>query len=358
MKKIRNYFNRKPLVAYVFKRIGSSMFTLFLVVTAIFLLLTLVPKERYIDRATIQKLPPELQEDTKQRIYDNFGLNDPVIERLFKYYYDVLPIPKTICLKEGYAKNDAGEFYVVCREEGTVLFNFGRSIRYKYGKPVGEFLAEKFPISMMIGLFSLIISYAIGYPLGVMMAKHKNGFIDKAGNAYIVFLRAVPGIVYFYIFIILAMVLFKAPTIFSLKNPRSWVAPITALSILSSGGTAMWVRRFMVDEMNADYVKFARSKGLPENKIFFVHILRNAVVPLARSIPISFIFTIIGSYFVERLWAIPGSGSLLIGALQRYDTPLILAISICYASLSMAAFLIGDLTTVVADPRVSFIKNK
>jgi len=354
MKKFKNYLERKPLAKYILTRVISSLFTLFLVITAIFLLLAAVPKEKYINRDTIKKAPLELQEDMKNRRYEELGLNEPVLVRLFSYYYDILPIPKKVCLKSSYDVN----YHTICKKEGIVLFDFGTSIKYKVGKPVGEFIAEKFPISMLVGFLSLMVTYAIGYPLGVFMAKHKDGLVDRLGNGFIVLLMAVPRIVQYYVIIVLSMTIFHAPTIFNLRKPGSWVTPILALGILSSGGVAMWVRRFMVDEMNADYVKFARAKGLPENKIFFVHILRNAIVPLARNIPMSIIFTIVGSYYAERLWAIPGSGSLLIGAIQRYDNPLILALSITYATISMFAFLAGDLTTVIADPRVSFIKNK
>jgi ABC-type dipeptide/oligopeptide/nickel transport system permease component len=114
----------------------------------------------------------------------------------------------------------------------------------------------------------------------------------------------------------------------------------------------------MVDEMNADYVKFARSKGLSESRIMFTHVLRNALVYLARGFAATLLLAVMGSYFVENLWVIPGSGKLLIKSLQNGDLPLIQALVVVYAVLSMSAVLLGDLVTIMLDPRISLTKNK
>lgn len=114
----------------------------------------------------------------------------------------------------------------------------------------------------------------------------------------------------------------------------------------------MWVRRFTVDELNSDYVKFAKSKGLSENRIMYTHVLRNSIVPLVRSIPGTLLFSFVGSYYVEKIWSIPGTGGILTTALTRNDFQLIQGLTMIYAGLSMLAFLLGDIITVFFDPRI------
>jgi len=114
----------------------------------------------------------------------------------------------------------------------------------------------------------------------------------------------------------------------------------------------------MVDELNADYVKFARAKGLSENTILFKHVFRNALVPFIRTIPAAFLFSLMGSYFVERVFLIPGIGDMLITAIQRQDNTFVQALVIIFAFISTAAYLLGDLITVLFDPRVALIAKK
>ena len=110
----------------------------------------------------------------------------------------------------------------------------------------------------------------------------------------------------------------------------------------------------MVDELSSDYVKFARSKGLSENTIMYKHVFRNACVPLVRGLPATFLGAIIGSYYVEYIWTIPGTGILLIQGLQGSspDVQLVQGLTVIYAALSMLSFLLGDIITVFFDPRI------
>ena len=151
---------------------------------------------------------------------------------------------------------------------------------------------------------------------------------------------------------------FKFGTVYSDEKWQSLVPPIFCIVFLSIPGVSIWVRRFMVDELSSDYVKFARSKGLSENRIMYTHVLRNACVPLVRNLPATFIGAIIGSYYVEHIWSIPGTGSLLTGALSgNPDVQLVQSLTFLYAALSMLSFLLGDIITVFADPRIKILSN-
>ena len=118
-------------------------------------------------------------------------------------------------------------------------------------------------------------------------------------------------------------------------------------------GIALWVRRFMLDEFNSDYVKFARAKGLSENRIMYTHVLRNAIVPLVRSIPSAVLGALLGSFYIENIYGIPGLGGLLITANNSNDTYALQGIVVVSALISIVAYLAGDIVTAIVDPRVS-----
>ena len=109
----------------------------------------------------------------------------------------------------------------------------------------------------------------------------------------------------------------------------------------------------MIDELTSDYVKFARSKGLSETTIMYKHVFRNAMIPLVRNIPGTLLGAFIGSYYVESIWLIPGTGNLLINSLSGApDVPVVQGLTVIYAGISMLSFLLGDIITVFFDPRI------
>ena len=128
------------------------------------------------------------------------------------------------------------------------------------------------------------------------------------------------------------------------------------MGVTGMSGIGLWVRRYMVDEFNSDYVKFARSKGLSENRIMGIHILRNAVVPLVRTFPSAIIGALMGSYFIENMYGIPGIGNALMVAQNTSNAWLIQGIILFSALLSVLSYLFGDIVTAAVDPRISFSK--
>ena len=210
-----------------------------------------------------------------------------------------------------------------------------------------------------MAIISVFFTYLVGFPLGIAMAKKPGGVVDKIGTAFIVLNYAIPAIV-FYLFVntwtgnkqgMWGWAQFDYTYVEG--DPRTLIMPIFCIFFLSLPGLIIWVRSFMVDELNSDYVKFARSKGLSENRIMYFHVFRNASVPLIRNIPATLLGAIIGSYFVESIWVIPGTGKELVQALQGTpDVPAIQGLTVLYATISMMAFLLGDLITVFFDPRI------
>ncbi|MCI8638769.1 MAG: ABC transporter permease [Coprococcus sp.] len=209
--------------------------------------------------------------------------------------------------------------------------------------------------SFVIGIIGSIITYFIGLPLGILMAKKKDTWVDRLGNAYVIFMIAVPGLAYIFMFKAIGNKL-GLPTTFSLDNPTTamYIMPILSSVVASVAGTMRWMRRYMVDQMNSDYVKFARSEGLTEGEIFTKHIFKNAAIPVTHGIPSAFVGALAGSIVTERVYLIPGVGGLLVQAIGAYDNSVIVGVAIFYGMLYIIAAIMGDIVMAIMDPRISF----
>ena len=130
------------------------------------------------------------------------------------------------------------------------------------------------------------------------------------------------------------------------------------LSLVNLAFYAMWLRRYMVDESNKDYVKLARAKGVSENNIALHHVFRNAMVPLVQYIPSAFLNTVVGSIYIESLYSIPGMGGLLVTCVQRHDNTMVQGIVLLYACVGIIGLILGDVLMVLIDPRINFGKKE
>jgi len=115
-----------------------------------------------------------------------------------------------------------------------------------------------------------------------------------------------------------------------------------------------WIRRYMIDQMNLDYVKFARSGGLSEGEIFIKHILKNAAIPIVHGIPGTILFALTGAIITERVYVVPGAGNLLTEAIGQYDNGVIVGVTLFYALLTVVSIILGDVLITMVDPRISF----
>ena len=207
-----------------------------------------------------------------------------------------------------------------------------------------------------MGIFALVLAYGIGLPVGVAMARNKDGVIDKFGMLYIIFITSVPSLAYIYIFRYLGTTIFGLPNVFTTFGPsdiRSWILPIISLALPSISSLMLWIRRYVVDQMNQDYVKLARAKGVSNKAVMMKHVFRNAFVPMVQTIPSSLLFTIMGSLYVESIYSVPGMGGLLIDVIQRQDNTMVQALVLIFASVGIIGLFLGDILMVLVDPRIS-----
>jgi oligopeptide transport system permease protein len=243
-------------------------------------------------------------------------------------------------------------------ENGTVVIrdrfddNYTNISTYKNG-------FSKVGYSFIIGIISVVMAYVLALPLGVLMALKKDKFIDHLGTIYIIFIIAVPSLAYIFLFKAIGGS-FGLPTTFDMVNPTwlMYILPIISLALPSIANLMKWLRRYMIDQMNSDYVKFARSGGLSEGEIFRKHVLKNAAIPIIHGIPGSILGSLVGAIITERVYVVPGAGNLLTNAINAYDNGVIVGVTLFYALLSVVAIICGDILMSMVDPRISFTTKK
>ena len=214
--------------------------------------------------------------------------------------------------------------------------------------------------SFVIGLIATAIAYLFGLPLGIAMARHKDGLGDKIGNGYIIFSIAVPGLARIFLFAAIGTTLFGLPYKFANAEAKilAYILPTLSLALPSIGNLMKWMRRYMIDQMNSDYVKLARAEGMSEKEIYRKHISPNAMIYLVHGIPGNILGCLIGAIITERVYSVPGVGGLLTNAINGYDNGIIVACTVFYTTLSIISLILGDLLLAKYDPRISLSSSK
>lgn len=214
---------------------------------------------------------------------------------------------------------------------------------------------SKIGYSFVIGIMSILLAYFLGVPLGIVMARNKDKLVDKILTCYIVFIIAVPSLAYIFLFKAIGGEL-GLPTTFDMDAATKlvFVLPVVSLALRSIADLMKWMRRYMIDQMNSDYVKFARSGGLSENEIFTKHVLKNAIIPIVHGIPGSLLVALTGAIITERVYVVPGAGNLLTKAINTYDNGVIIGVTLFYAVISVLSVILGDILISMVDPRISF----
>lgn len=318
------------MAKYIVKRVLRSLITMFIIITVLFALLRLMPIEGYFENFD------KMTEVQVQAKLNTLGLNDPLHVQLINFYKQLL----------------SGDL--------------GTSNVYRVGVSINEIVAEKMPVSLRLGLMALCISLCLGLSLGIIMARSTRTRFkigDRLGTVFIVIIQALPSAVYHILIQFIGSQSEFGKSIglkmlFEKGEIMTYVLPLISLSIGNIAYYAMWLRRYMVDESNKDYIRLARAKGVPNGRISRNHVFRNAFVPLVQYIPNSILFTLMGSLYVESLYSVPGMGGLLVTAIKRQDNTLVQALVLIYAVISILGLLLGDILMGIVDPRISFAKKE
>lgn len=325
------------MAKYIVKRLLQSAVTVLLIVSVVFLLMRLMPTDYFFTEDELMKLTVEQRNDRLEAA----GLLDNPFVQLGRFLKNLL-----------------------------TKFDLGVSRRIQTGKPVVQVIGSKFGISMRIGLISLALSLVLGVSLGILQARFKDGLFDHLGTAFTIFVNAVPSLVSYSLIMILGARVFGLPSMYSARKVwkfaifgmqckfnYSQILPIICLSLGSTASYMMWMRRYMVDELNKDYIRLAKLKGLSSTKVMFSHVMKNAFLPLAQYLPYNVLLTVGGSLLVERFYSVPGLGPLMTDSISRYDTNLVQAIVMLYATLGIIGLFFGDLLMTLLDPRISLTEK-
>jgi len=311
------------MTRYLLSKLGQAIVTVVLVMLVVFTLLRFMPTSGYFSKEQWK----DMTDQEKNNYLRSMGVLDSMPTQL---------------------KN-----FVVNLFHG----NLGRSITMYPQTPISTILGDKVGYSIMFNLISWFVAAFIGLPLGVAMAKSKGGTADKLGTIYVVVIRAVPSIIIHFFIQIYFSKWLNLPLLFYIDRPISWILPTISMSIGSIAGYGVWLRRYIVDEENKDYIKFARVKGLPQNFIMWRHVFRNAIVPIAINVPSDFLLMLSGSLIIESLYSIPGTGGLLIKSVQTMDSPLVQILVLLYGALSVVGVFLGDILVSFVDPRIKLVDS-
>lgn len=304
---------------YTIKRLLQSLVTVLVVVTIVFLLMRMLPTDYFFTEDQLI----HLTEEQKQEQLQAAGLLDPIPEQLVRYYGQI------------------------------IRFDFGESRRIQSGVDVTKVIGSKFTVSMKLGCTALIIALFVGVFIGIIQTLNKDRLLDHVGTAYTVFVNAVPSLVSYSLVLVFGSKVLGLPPLYSTRNPgESSILPIVCLALASIASYALWTRRYMVDELNKDYIRLARVKGMSSGSIMVKHVFKNAFVPLVQQIPASFLYTIGGSLLVERFFSVPGMGPLLTDSIIRYDVNVVQTLAILYATLGIMGVFLGDILMMLVDPRI------
>ena len=392
------------MIKYILKRLFQSLIVILLVICVVFFLLRLMPSDYFFTEDELMKFTeaqkyaklerlgimelcascrgsgiledgtacPNCTEETGAARGTGF-VNRSVLAQLGDFFRDMLQMRvfnakgkevksiESVSLIPYLSQKLKGEEPFGELKDGyrvKLVFNLGKSIRLEKNQHVTDVIATKMSVSMEIGLISLAISLVLGVVFGVIQARYKDRIPDFIGTGYTVVVNAVPHLVIYTIIMIAGATIFGLPMRYdaTAANPGlTKVLPVICLSIGSTAGYMLWTRRYMVDELNKDYIRLAKLKGLSDRKVMFRHVLKNAFVPLAQYLPYSILLTVGGSLLVEKFFAVPGMGPELTMAISRYDLPLVQGIVLLYATMGILGVFLGDLLMTLIDPRIKLI---
>jgi len=317
---------------YVVKRLLQAVLTLFLASALCFAIIELAPGN-YLDTLSQN---PKISPETLQQYKQEFGLDKPAIEQ-----------------------------YLLWLQQIVTRGNFGRS--FVYQRSVASLLWERVPATLLMAIASLIVTWAIAIPLGIVAAVNQNKTVDRILQVVSYTAQGFPS------FITALLLLFFAQNtspLFPVGGMTSidhadlpwwgqildycWhlILPTVALSITSFAGLQRLMRGQFLDVLRQDYIRTARAKGLPDNRVIYVHALRNAINPLVTLLGFEFASLLSGAFIAEFFFNWPGLGKLTLEAVTNQDLYLVMASLMMGAAMLIVGNLLADLLLKAIDPRI------
>ena len=320
------------MTKYIIKRLLLMIFTFFVIMTMCFLLIRLLPRELPQDK--------NLQAVITAR-FEALGYNKPLLVQYWIY------------LKNIFTQGD-----------------FGTSWYIQFRAPAFEVLTSRLLPTVLVNLYSFILSVPLGILFGIYAAIKKNKWQDQVISTSVMVFVSVPS--YVYAFLVQYIFYFKLNwlplTVYSLADAGgSWwtkkmfismILPILALSFSQIAGLTRFTRAELTETLTSDYMLLARTKGLTRAQATSRHALKNAMVPILPMIIGTFIGILGGSMIIEQIFAIPGVGQLYIKSINLFDYDVFMCDTIFYTFIGLLAGIIGDLSYGFIDPRIRMGSRK
>ncbi|MDO4721220.1 MAG: ABC transporter permease [Peptostreptococcaceae bacterium] len=303
---------------YILQRLGSIVVTMFVVITFTFILMHLVPGGPFTQE---KKLPPEIE----KALAEKYHLNDP----LSKQYTDYLT--------------------------GILQGDFGPSFKYK-GRDVSMMIKEYFPVSAQLGLLALCVILLVGVPLGVVSALRQGTWVDSAVMFFAILGVTIPS------FVIATLLIYVFASKLKLLPTSRWaswkhmIMPTVAISAYSMAFVARLTRSSMLEVIRQDYIRTARAKGLSEGVVIFKHALKNALIPIITYMGPMISGVLVGSFVIEKIFAIPGMGRMFVESISNRDYTVIMGVTIFDGLLLVALVFLVDIAYGFIDPRIKINK--
>ncbi|MEY8395012.1 ABC transporter permease [Lachnospiraceae bacterium 45-P1] len=315
------------MLKFILKKLAMMIPMLVVISLVVFLGL----RSTGIDPLTFM-VPPEVQSQSPEiveQLREDLGLNDPLLVQYFRWLGNLL-------------KGDLG------------LTNKGEDI--------AGIIADRLPYTLELSLYAMLFSSIIGIGIGIISAIRQNGIVDYIGRVLAVLGQAVPqflvGILMIWIFSI-KMGIFPAANRVSPDATNAFVdafmhlfLPVTTLTIGMVAVLMRYARNTMLDVLNSDYIKTARSKGIPEWKVYLKHGFRNAMKPVLVILMFRIPALIGGSVVIESVFSYPGIGTSMTNAITNMDYNLVLVITLIIAAVMLVASFMVDVLNALLDPRV------
>jgi peptide/nickel transport system permease protein len=318
--------------AYIVKRILQGILTLFLASILCFIIIQMAPG----DYLSTLKENPKISPERIEQLSRQFGLDRSWPEQYFRWLGQVLT-------------------------QG----NFGTS--FVYNRPVASLLWERVAATLLMAISSLVVTWAIAIPMGIVGAVNQNRWSDRLLRVISYIGQGFPSFIAALLLLIFAQnttPLFPVGDMTSIDHADlTWfgkivdigwhlILPTIALSITSFAGLQRITRGQLLDVLRQDYIQTARAKGLPENKVIYVHALRNAVNPLITLLGFEFASLLSGAFITEYFFNWPGLGRLILQAMNSQDLYVVMASLMMGATMLIVGNLLADLLLKVVDPRI------
>ncbi len=315
---------------YIVRRILIAIPSLLGISIVLFTVLALAPGDPFEELATNPNVPPEV----RMALRAQFGLDDPVWQRYLHWLSSML-------------KGDWG-------------FSFVSRI------DVDQLILQRLPVTVAVIGLSQVLALLVALPVGILSAVKPYSWFDRiastlafVGFSLPTFFTGVMFILFFSIYLDWFPFVYRSDI--SATGWKWWweqfrqsIMPITVLGLFQAASWMRYVRSAVLDVIRLDYVTTARSKGLPERVVVNKHVVRNALIPVVTLVALQMPAVFGGAIVTEQIFRIPGIGSLLIDAILRNDTPVIMAVTFVFSCLVIFFNLIADLLYGWLDPRISY----